>query len=133
MLSTATDLWCPIWFNQAAQIDWWLNHPSVPARKAAATRAELPTMMPARQAQCFLNLYLFLTHARTAAKAPRPTTEQVADLLKELQESGVVEKRELQDLRPHLLKSTHDEFNWHAARCRTATEARMQELMHEAS
>lgn len=130
-MTTATELWCPVWFNQAAQIDFWLNHPSVPAAKAKATREALPTMLPARQGQCFLNLYLFLGRARTAG--PRPSTAEVSALLSELHSSGVVDKQELQDLRPRLLKSTLLEFAWHATRCRLAVEARQQELHAEAA
>jgi hypothetical protein len=130
MLSTATELWCPVWFTQAAQIDFWLNHPAVPEAKAAATRAALPTMMPARQGQCWLKLYLFLSRARTAG--PKPTTADVAALLAELHESGVVDNAELRDLRPHLLRSTVREFEWHRTRIRAAVLARQTELLYQA-
>ena len=130
MLSTATELWCPVWFTLPAQIDFWLHHPAVPETKAAATRAALPTMMPARKADCWLKLYLFLCKAR--ATGPKPATADVATLLAELHESGVVDNAELRDLRPHLLRSTVSEFDWHRTRIRAAVLARQTELLHQA-
>jgi hypothetical protein len=130
MLSTATELWCPVWFTLPAQIDFWLNHPAVPEKKAAATRAALPTMLPARRADCWLKLYLFLSRARQAG--PKPGTAEVAALLAELHESGVVDNAELRDLRPHLLKATVAEFEWHRTRIRAAVLARQSELLYQA-
>jgi hypothetical protein len=130
MLSISFDLWCPIWVTLDAQIDFWLNHPAVPAAKASATRAALPTMMPVRKAECWLKLYLFLSRARQAG--PKPTTADVAALLAELHESGVVDNAELRDLRPHLLKATVEEFTWHRTRMRAAVLARQTELLYQA-
>jgi hypothetical protein len=87
-------------------------------------------MMPARQADCWLKLYLFLTKARAAG--PKPTTADVAALLAELYESGVVETSELRDLRPNLLKSTVAEFEWHRTRIRAAVLARQADLLNQA-
>jgi len=129
-MSTTFELWCPIWFTLEAQIDFWLNHPAVPAQKAEATRSALPTMMPVRKADCWLKLYLFLAKARNAG--PKPTTADVSALLHELNESGVVENSELRDLRPNLLKSTVAEFEWHRTRIRAAVLARQTDLLHQA-
>ncbi|TGE29707.1 hypothetical protein [Hymenobacter metallicola] len=120
--ATACALWCPDYFNKAAVLDFWLSHPAVPATKAEATRAELPTWLPARVAKSWLNLYLFLEAARTAG--PLADRDEVAALLTELKESGVVEPEERIDLKPKLLRSTQAEFEWHAARIRSAVEAR---------
>ncbi|UOQ53086.1 hypothetical protein [Hymenobacter cellulosivorans] len=131
--ATACALWCPEYFNKAAVIDFWLNHPAVPAEAAAKTRAALPKFLSARVAKCWLNLYFFLEAARTAG--PRADQAQVLALLEELRESGVVEKEERLELKPKLLRSTQAEFDWHAARIRKAVEYRQHELQaqHEAA
>lgn len=121
--STACALWCPEYFNKVAVIDFWLNHPAVPAEKAKATREALPTWLSERVAECWLNLYLFLNNARAAG--PRADKEQVLAFLEELRESRVIDKEERLDLKPKLLRSTQAEFEWHTARIRNAVQARI--------
>ena len=121
--ATACALWCPEYFNKAAVIDFWLDHPAVPAARAKATRKALPTWLPERIAGSWLTLYLFLNNAR--ADGPRANKEQVLALLEELRDSGVVTPDERNDLKPKLLRSTQAEFEWHAARIRNAVQARI--------